>query len=57
MNSVIRVIGMLLIACAGASGEEDFKQTIMNSYAATFSAMRQAKTKSDIETRSATRGP
>lgn len=50
MNCVIRVTGMLLIACACVSGEEDFKQTILNSYAATFSAMRQAKTKTEIET-------
>jgi hypothetical protein len=43
------VAAMLLLAFTAASGEEDFRQAITNSYAAAFSAMRQAKTKSDIE--------
>ena len=49
MSCIKQVAAMLLIAWAGASGEEDFKQAIMNSYAATFAAMRQAKTKSDVD--------
>ena len=49
MSCIKQIAAMLLIARAGAFGEEDFKQAIMNSYAATFAAMRQAKTKSDID--------